>query len=493
MAAAIPRSEEEIERDDLFHDLLERRPITARLERYYNGDHDLPVVQESVREQQRRKGRWVEFMKLLKLSRANWCELVVEAVVQRLKVVGFRFGSPAPGGTPIDPIGWDIWQNNNLDARSKLVHRDALTTGYGYALVWPSDRVPGGVSITIEHPSQCYVETDCETQIATSGIKSWIDDGIEYITLFLPDFVYKWQRPAPGTEKPNAKDAGKWKVRIVPGEEWPLPNPLGVVPLLECCPRPRTLGDARSELDGLLDIQDRINFTIFNRVLAAWFTSVRQRWVTGISIDEDEETKQPREPFESAVDRVWYSSDPETRFGEFASIDLSPFITAAESDIAMMAGIAQMPPQYLLSGIGKASGESLKVSESSLIAKVLDRRTFIEEFWEAVIRTALIAIGHPGAFDLATEVEWGDPEHRTEGELVDALVKMRTLGVPLEVLWRRWGASPQQIPLWRAMALQENLSASLAAPPNGTPAEIASPMTPEPMAEEPISPALGDD
>jgi hypothetical protein len=48
-------------------------------------------------------------------------------------------------------------------------------------------------------------------------------------------------------------------------------------------------------------------------------------------------------------------------------------------------------------------------------------------------------------------IVWKSPEWRTEGELVDALVKMSTLGVPREVLWERWGATPQEIERWRQL------------------------------------------
>lgn len=471
-------------RDLLLADLIKRQPITAKLERYYDGDHDLPVVQEKLAEQQRRKARWTEFVKLLKMSRANWCELVVEAVVQRLKVVGFRFGDPTPDPSDNDARGWKIWQANGLDAKQKLVHRDALTSGYGYVLVWPSERNPAGVAITVEHHSQCVLEVDAETGETEAGLKTWTEGPTGYATLYLATEVYKWQRTIARSETPSSLTPPReaaWIPRIIDGEPWPLPNPLGVVCLLECKPRPRTIGFGRSELDGLIDIQDRINFTLFNRVLASWYTSVRQRWATGLTIEVDEETKVPKAPFESGVDTVWVAPDENAKFGEFESIDLAPFVGAVESDIAMMAGIAQMPPQYLLSGIGKASGESLKVSESSLIAKVMDRRSFIEEFWEAVLRAAFLAVGDSGAQDMGTEVEWADPEHRTEGELVDALVKMRGLEVPLEVLWRRWGASPQQIPLWKAMNLQEALTKGLGAPP-----------PPATVDEEPVDPALQD-
>ena len=60
-------------RDHLLIQLCDRRVEIARMERYHRGDHDMPVVQESVKEQQKRKARWAEFMRLVKMSRANWC------------------------------------------------------------------------------------------------------------------------------------------------------------------------------------------------------------------------------------------------------------------------------------------------------------------------------------------------------------------------------------------------------------------------------------
>ncbi|KOX37522.1 hypothetical protein ADL07_04115, partial [Streptomyces sp. NRRL F-4707] len=52
------------------------------------------------------------------------------------------------------------------------------------------------------------------------------------------------------------------------------------------------------------------------------------------------------------------------------------------------------------------------------------------------------------------ETIWRNPEFRTEGELVDALVKMSTLGVPNEALWERWGASQTEIAQWSQLRNQ---------------------------------------
>lgn len=80
----------------------------------------------------------------------------------------------------------------------------------------------------------------------------------------------------------------------------------------------------------------------------------------------------------------------------------------------------------------------------------------------------------------SARIVWKSPEWRTEGELVDALVKMSTLGVPREVLWERWGATPQEIERWRLLsedALSRAIGGDLAADygpkpvPAGAPAE----------------------
>jgi hypothetical protein len=90
----------------------------------------------------------------------------------------------------------------------------------------------------------------------------------------------------------------------------------------------------------------------------------------------------------------------------------------------------------------------LKAAETGLVSKCRRRAAHIGEGWEQVMRFALGYLGNPGAVDVQAEVLWRDFETRSEGELVDALVKMRGLGVPYETLWRRWGVSPQEYASW---------------------------------------------
>lgn len=100
--------------------------------------------------------------------------------------------------------------------------------------------------------------------------------------------------------------------------------------------RPDLLGEAHSEIEDVLDIQDRINKTLIDRLMAQEFSAFRQRWATGYELPEDEHG-QPVEPFRSAVDRLWVAEDSAVKFGEFGATDLTPYLKAAEADVQHMA------------------------------------------------------------------------------------------------------------------------------------------------------------
>lgn len=116
-----------------------------------------------------------------------------------------------------------------------------------------------------------------------------------------------------------------------------------------------------------------------------------------------------------------------------------------------MAARSRTPAQYLLGEFSNVNGETLKASESGLVAKVRQRMRGHDDPTESAVRLARNLAGETVKDDVTMEIIWQNPEFRTEGELVDALTKMRTLNVPEEALWERWGASPQEIERWKAL------------------------------------------
>jgi hypothetical protein len=210
-----------------------------------------------------------------------------------------------------------------------------------------------------------------------------------------------------------------------------------------------------SEIEELLPIQDRINETLADRMMAQKFAAFRQRWATGLVIPEDDDG-QPVEPFNSAVDRLWIAEDSDVKFGEFSDTPLTPYLSAIDSDVRHMAALAQVPAAYLLGSIDNVSADTITAAEAGLMARVEDKQTTYGESWEQVLRLALAASGDESAAgDLASEVIWRDTETRSPAVLVDTLTKLKSIGVPLEYLLERYGLTPQTVERVMSMALAE--------------------------------------
>ena len=402
------------------------------------------------------------FKSLLAEASANWCELVVSAVCERMRVIGFRVGTEED-----NELAMSIWQANGMDADSELVQTDALVTGQSFVLVQPDERNASGVSMTIESPEQAtvlYEPGNRRRRIA--GYKRW-SDAEHYRTtdvLILPDEIVTWR---PGARGPEIER-----------------NPAGVVGLVEVAPQPRTLRPPRSELESAVPIQDRINTTIWNRLVATDYGAFRQVFATGVKMRRtttttpEGETVKMTPPFEVGANRLLISENPESRFGAIAESTLEGYLRAVEQDVTQLAAITQTPPHYLLGKVVNLAADAIKAAEAGLVAKTGRRATHVGEAYEEAMRIALTLVGSPAAANQSSEVVWADFETRSTGQLTDSLVKMRSLGVPLQVLWERYGATPQEVERWvelRAAEVAAGLATGLhdvPAPPPPAPAEI---------------------
>jgi len=425
----------------LYTELCERQKYAAVMRKYYDGDPPLAAIADKARD---------AFRRLLKQARLNVCGLVVDATAERMQVDGIRLGDSETG----DDEAWRIWQANNLDAYSDLLLTETVKVGRGFVLIAPNPRDARTPLVTAEDMTQAIVAyAPGSLRIRVAGLKVWLDDwtGRLMATLFLPKAIYKFQADVPkvgGVAKPQ------WTKREVEGEAWPAPNPLGEVSMVELRNRPDLLGRAHSEIEDVLDDQDRLNKTLIDRMMAQEFAAYRQRWMTGYDIPRGDDG-QPIEPFKAAVDRLWVVEDENVQFGEFDATDLRPYLDAAEADIQHMAARTRTPSQYLLGTMVNISGDALKAAESGLVSKVRQRMRPFGESLEDVARLYLKAAGDSRDASRC-EVIWHNPEFRTEGELVDALTKMDKLGVPREALWERWGASQTEIARWKVLQREDS-------------------------------------
>jgi hypothetical protein len=445
-------------RDRLIKELQLRRGDVERLYSYYRGEHPLPWAPTEVRN---------AYRALLRMSRTNWCRLIVQAPSERLRVTGMKFSDSSEG----DVEAWRrYWQGNRLDRNARLVHDAALIARRGYVLVWPHADENRPPSITPEHPAQAIVDykPGCSWE-RRAGLKTFVDPvaGRMYATLWTEGEVANWWT--------SWSDLGMAGVTHGSWQPWtdedegiePLAaNPLGEVPLIEFVPDPALLGEPMGRLDGgVTDIQDRVNKTVLDRMVTSNFSSFKQKWVTGLEIPLDDQGNEV-EPFRIAVDRMLHSEDPETKFGEFSETDLRNYLDSVEADVQHLAAITRTPPHYLLGQSGAfPSGESLKATETGLVAVSAGFRDSFTEAWEDAIRLALKADDDERSDDMALSMVWDNLESRSIAEVVDAAVKLASIGVPWRPVMEFVGYSPTEIDVMDAGRAEDEANALLLAPP----------------------------
>lgn len=467
--------------------LMARIGQTKKFQDYYDGLQPLTFVTSKYR---------AEFGKMLAAISDNWMALVIDAVEERLHVEGFRIGDEVDG----DSDAWDMWQRSHLDADSELVHNSSLVLGEAGVLVWYDQEVDAP-EITVESALQVLVAfAPGSRRRRDAAIKMWLDDwtGRLFANIYLPDGVWKFATDATLTGNPWTSEGDSYRqqfgVDVASTYSWvPLqpnsfePNPLGVVPVVPIINRPQLLGRGRSEIIEVTSTQDQINKLVADMIVASEFGAFRQRWATGIEIPTDDEGKE-REPFNAALDRLWHVPTPDAQFGEFGQTDLQNYVTAIENRVQSLASRTRTPPHYLLGNSGTfPSGESLKATETGLIAKARSRMRHFGEGWEEVIRLGFAVSGDARADEQASETIWRDPESRTEGEHVDALLKKLALGVPIQQLWSDAGYSPQQVDRFLTMLSDlklKELLANAAVPPDAAAqqAQAATSIQPNPAA-----------
>jgi hypothetical protein len=439
---------------------LDQRAAEIRKFRlYYSGQQPLALASAKFREAfGQTYGRFAD----------NFVALVVQAVEERLTVQGFRWDNDAGANK-----AWGMWQANQMDAQSQKAHRDALITGYSPVIVGPNPNGGKWPVIRVQKPEEVIVAHGDDPLVREVALKRWkTEDDRLLATLYYPDRLEKYQQTRTlryANQYGRSYDLGGWEQRIVPGEPWPLPHDLAAVPVVTLVNDPDLDNCGTSEIASVVPLQDALNKLLVDMLVASEFAAFRQRWVTGMEIPLDPETQKPVEVFKASVQRVWQARDKEVKFGDFEQSDLAPYVSAIETVIQHMATTTRTPAHYLLGQSGTfPSGESLKATETGLTAKAKRDQRDWGEPWEEIERLGFRAMGDAkrAAYEEA-ETIWKDPEYRSEAEHVDALLKLKALGVPDEQLWSDAGYTPQQIKRFVALRQAQPPTPAPPAPTDG--------------------------
>jgi len=460
----------------LYRQLASRRAGVAQAEAYYRGRQRLRFATEKWREYHAHRYR--DFAD-------NWCAPVANSPAERLRVDGFRLDDD-PTVSTAERMLWRDWQANDMEAQSSQGFLHSIITGRSFVLVWGTeDDEPVA---TWERADQVIVGYDPERPgRRVAALKTWVDEDTEFATLYLPDEVWKFERPAnriptvvdlppgargfeffnstSGRAVPIAERTG-WKLREIPDEPNPMPNPLGVVPVVEMPNRPMLGAEPLSDIAGTMAMQDAINLLWAYLFNAADFASMPARVVMGqeppkIPILDDNGQKVGERTVDLkklAEDRILWLTGQNTTIGQWDAARLDVFTNTVEVAVTHIAAQTRTPPHYLILGKGmvNVNAEGMKAAEIGLVMKVKEEQTFLTPPVRELFRLFALVRGADALAEQARfgVVQWRDAENRSEAQLVDALVKLQAIGFPFAWLAERYGLSQTEIA--RIMAMRES-------------------------------------
>lgn len=429
---------------DLEHaiEILRRRAGRyAKNERYYRGDHDLAFATEKFQN---------AFGSLFREFALNLCPAICDAVKDKLRITGFgvaqsgrnagslpanaargvrEFRASLSGAMPVSGLRSDIdriWDDNRVDVRAGEIHKEALKNGDAYVIVWPDT---SGRAVMYPHKaSSCVVVYDDETpgQILWAA-KHWrTRDKRIRLNLFYPDRIERYMsRDESETFIYDVKDLIPFNDAGEQGSQ--IQNPYGVVPVFHFANNSDIGSPGISELDPAIPIQDGLNKSVLDMLVAVEYSAYRQRWVAGIEIETDEGTGTIVPPFTSGVDHLWVSEDADTKFGDFSSADLDQFLKVKDGFRIDMASVTGTPLHYLQPQTKSVpSGESLRRAETRFVSKVRDRQASFGQVWADAMSFALRV---EGMDDARLITQWEDPASQSEREVLENILLKKQIGL----------------------------------------------------------------
>lgn len=405
---------------------------------YYRGKHPLPELPKNA------QAAFIEFQRK---SRTNFCRPIADAPVHRLKVLGV---TDADGRPDDDALRW--WQANRLDSRQKQLYRTVMGQATAYVIVGPhpvrregeGEKRPSPL-ITVEHPRQVIVERDPATGERAAALKAWWDDRDRQgrATVYLPSGLQRYrttQRRGPG-RLPWGRESWEPEGDF---EE----HDLGAVPVVPFECRPDLMEEPEPEFAGVLDIQDRLNMGVLNRMTAARYAAFRQKYVTGHKfrkrVDPASGLEVVEQPFVPSPSAVWASEGENVKFGQLDATDLSGFLKEHESDVRDMLVLSHTPAYYFASDLVNISADTVNALDVNHLAKVGEHQDAFGESWEDVLALSAAQAGVDRDYTQA-EVRWADPRRLNPSVIADAATKKHAVGYPLGILAEDMGESPQRV------------------------------------------------
>lgn len=364
---------------------------------------------------------------LLELGKTPWLGLVVDNFAQCLYVSGYR----AEGAKNNVPGPWRSWQANNMRSRQIGIHRGAIKYGHSYGRVLPGMARDGKALANIRAFSPRRVFPLYEDPVADEFPRFTLELQQNGRTVRFYDNEVWFEFPIP-TKSGKDNDSSQVTVSRHGVGDCPFVRYLNIDDLD---------GMVRGEVEKLITVASRIDKTLYDRLLAQHFNSVKIKYATGVDELSDDATDDDAARIKLTItnEDVLMHGNPEVKFGTLPETDLAGFIAAYESDLETLASCSQLPSNGLTGKLANLSADALASARANTTQKLYERQVMFGGSHAQLLRLAAHVEGDSvAAADFEAEITWQDMEVRSLAQAVDAWGKAATmLGVPKWATWTK--------------------------------------------------------
>lgn len=439
--------------DRLYQKLRDTRDEHQKLMDRYEGKGPIPKLSGSMpksAEQFYRK------------TRLNMAELVVGSMLERMRVRAIRSGDGSRAG---DSIAWDLYRKNDLDVSFADALEHGLVMGTSYLITGIRTGTPmnrqltvDDIRVTWEDPRQMVTIHDAEDQSIIRAAARFYHDAEEQkdvAVLWVAGRVFEASTPRKTTRKKIYFNASDWdweeeKSRVLPGQVR--------VPVVRLRNR-RGVG----EFERHLDVLDRIDHMILQRMVIATMQAFRQRAIKG-ELPATYPSEHPKagqaidydEIFESDPGALWMI--PATaEIWESGQVELSGILNAVKDDVRNLAAVTRRPVNVLSPEGENQSAEGAALTREGLTFATEDRELRFGRDLARALAYGFQMIGDEARSNATNmAVEWMPVDRWPLSAQAAAAQQAKAAGMSKQwILERCWQATPEEIEREKASALDD--------------------------------------
>lgn len=421
--------------------LSEKRKLYDALWDYYDGNH--PLKYSSAKLAEIFKGIEARFTE-------NWTAVVVDSSNDRLELTNIF----VEGDEGLTGVVESIIEDNDLAVQADSVHLDMLVTGEGYLMAWPTEMNRDGSTAGCEivyndsRLVHLFYQPD-NPRKAWYGCKWWEDGatGKSRMTLYYPDRLEYYESKGAANKVTGEKGWKQYQIKpdsmIVGADGDPtfMPNPLGMVPIIQFRRELRTIkGEISSSI---IDLQDTVNKLLNDMMVASEYGAFKQRYIISNAEDLGALKNGPGELWDvPGGDGL----EQGAQVGEFSATELRNFTEAMSGRAASMGKISGLPISYFdLGARADPSGEALLAMEAPVNKKV---NKFIKRMrgpWKQLVMMALKMRGEGVPAKGLIKVNYADPRTVQPVTSANARQANTNAGIPLRTQLRYEGWTSEEI------------------------------------------------